>query len=78
MKVVDQYVNVVNKVLDEPRKELVRKQMEKPNRNLQKLIDKYDRELFEQYKHIEKLLDEELEFQNREELKLQKREELKD
>lgn len=55
MKDINEYAMLVKKLLEEPRNELINMN----NSKYDDLINKYDKELLEKYKNIEKMLDEE-------------------
>ena len=57
MKYINMYVLMVYKLLERPRNALLYK---RSSRKYKKIIDAYDKELLNQYRKIEEMLDEEL------------------
>lgn len=54
---IEGYTELVNELLEKPRNELEYKNIESNDKSLQEVIDKYDIDLLERYKFIEKYID---------------------
>lgn len=65
MNVIEYYVQLVNKYLENPSNSLHKKRLKKYNNKYEALARKYDKTLLKQYQYIEKLLDEELKDKNK-------------
>lgn len=57
---IEQYVLLIQKLLVIPKRNLEKKLEKKRNKNIEKLVNKYDKVLLDKYKNIEKMIDEEL------------------
>lgn len=61
MKLIEHYVLLINKYLEEPRNNLIKKEKKFILKKHQSLIKKYDQALLEKYCYLEKLIDIQLE-----------------
>ena len=57
MKKIETYTYLVNELLEKERNRLEKINYKKNNRDIEELINKYDKELLEKYKFIEQYID---------------------
>lgn len=60
MRLMYEYVLLIQKYLEKPRNNLEKRLLKKPNRYIAKMVHKYDQSLLEKYCYIEKILEKEL------------------
>ena len=57
MKKIETYTYLVNELLEKERNRLEKINYKKNNKDIEELINKYDKELLEKYKFIEQYID---------------------
>lgn len=57
MKEIEAYTYLVNELLEKERNRLEKINYKKNNKDIEELINKYDKELLEKYKFIEQYID---------------------
>ena len=60
MRIMYEYVLLIQKYLEKPRNDLEKRLLKRPNSKIEKIINKYDQSLLEKYCYIEKVLEKEL------------------
>lgn len=60
MRLMYEYVLLIQKYLEKPRNDLEKRLLKRPNSHIERLVHKYDESLLEKYCYIEKLLEKEL------------------
>ncbi len=60
MKLMYEYVLLIQKYLENPRNDLEKRLQKHPNSHIKKMVHKYDQSLLEKYCYIEKILEKEL------------------